>query len=484
MNPFRRTPRSVRFRLTAWNVSILAMVILTLGIASHYVLQGDLIRSLDRQMLDRGMGMVRALELAPADEEERRAAWQQREAEERARPPRPFRQAARNNERNRSGSSSPHRPRALTLTRRDYMRLTPEAPYDEASFQRAAETGEIVRVTTTLEGDPVRILSLPVRHEGRVDGVVQIVRLLSDYQDALRASSRTLLMLTPFALLLSGFVGAFLTGRALLPVRTLRHAADQIQEESLSHRLPVVGGDEFAGLAETINDMLDRLERAFRQQARFTADASHELRTPLTVLRGNISLALARPRSAEEYRETLERVHQATERMSGLVEDLLLLARADASQLLTDAEEVPLSEILITAAEALHERAITFELPSEGADLRVYGNHRLLITLFTNLLTNAHRHTPAEGAIGIRAVRHQDSIAITVHDTGEGIPPEHLPHILDRFYRVDDSRSSGSGGAGLGLAICQSIARAHGGSLEVHSAPGEGTAATVTLPLA
>ena len=173
-------------------------------------------------------------------------------------------------------------------------------------------------------------------------------------------------------------------------------------------------------------------------------------------------------------------MHQATERMSGLVEICPRPRRCVAA---SPTRKRSLSEILITAAEALHERAITFELPSEGADLRVYGNHRLLITLFTNLLTNAHRHTPAECAIGIRAVRHQDSIAITVHDTGEGIPPEHLPHILDRFYRVDDSRSSGSGGAGLGLAICQSIARAHGGSLEVHSAPGK-AAATVTLPLA
>lgn len=484
MTPSWRTHRSVRFWLTAWNVSIVAVVILTLGIASHYVLQGDLIRSLDRQMLDRGMGIVRALEQAPADEEKRKAEWQRREAEERARPTRPFRQPGRDGERNRSGSATLHRPRALTLAYLDYMRLTPEAPYDEASFRRAAETGEIVRVTTTLEGDPVRILSLPVRHDGRVDGVVQIVRILSDYQDALRASSRTLLMLTPFALLLSGFVGAFLTGRALHPVRTLRHAADQIQEESLSQRLPVIGGDEFAGLAETFNAMLDRLERAFRQQARFTADASHELRTPLTVLRGNISLALARSRTAEEYRETLERVHQATERMSGLVEDLLLLARADASQLLTDVEEVPLSEILTAAAEAIHDRAIAVELPSDEANLCVNGNHRLLVTLFTNLLTNAHRHTPPEGTVGIRAVRRRDSVAITVHDTGEGIPPEHLPHILDRFYRVDDSRSSKSGGAGLGLAICQSIARAHGGTLEIQSTPGKGTAATVTIPLA
>ena len=479
-----RGPSSVRVRLTIWNVGILASGLLAFGVVSHYVLQRNLISALDRQMMERALPTIERLAQLPAADSARAEAWgRDRAGSDPDRRPSSPQTRDGDNRPNSNGATTIRRPRILTLQRRHYIRQTPETPWDEEAFLLSAR-GEAIRVTTVVDGEPARVLSMPLRHGGEVDGVYQSVRALSDYLDAIQASTATLLMLMPLALLLSGLVGAFLTTRALLPVRTLRKAADRIQAEDLSHRLPVVGGDEFAGLARTFNDMLERLERAFRQQARFTADASHELRTPLTVLRGNLSLALSRPRSGEEYRETLERVRQATERMGGLVEDLLLLARADAAQLLTDAGPVPLHEVLAAAVESVPGRRIELADPAEDASLMVRGNRRLLATLFGNLLSNADRHTPPEGRIAIGVRREGDAAVVAVDDTGEGIPPEHLPYILGRFYRADDSRSSEHGGAGLGLAICQSIATAHGGSIRIRSEVGRGTVVTVTLPLA
>ena len=484
MRPLLRAPVSVRARLILWNVGILALVLLALGTISHYVLQRNLVDALDRQMSGRAVRMARGLE-EMAGSLQRGIGSRDRDHRDRPPEPPPFPPPAPTGggARRENALAAFFRPKVLTLQRRDWRRKTPDPPWDDNGFDLAAK-GQTVRATISVEGEPARVLSLPFRQEGRIAGVIQMARPLSDVEDALRASSRTLLTLMPLALLLAGFLGAFLTDRALLPVRLLRDSADRIQAENLSQRLPVPGRDEFSDLARTFNQMLDRLERAFRQQARFTADASHELRTPLTVLRGNLSLALARPRSPEEYRDTLERASRVSERMSGLVEDLLLLARADAAQLVTDPEPVPLAEVVAAAVETLPGRPVEVTgPPEEGEPLTVRGNQRLLVTLFTNLLSNAARHTPPEGSIAIRVARQDHSATVTVEDTGAGIPPEHLPNIRERFYRVDDARSSESGGTGLGLAICESIAAAHGGSLQIRSEVGKGTAITVTLPL-
>lgn len=485
MRPMRLPAGSVRLRLTLWNVSVFAFVLLALAAASHLILERTLLNALDQEMSARAAEMVRSLEQAPAAETERAARWGAERALRASRSATASRRVPWGRRRRGNGPMARFfRPKAMTLDRRDYIRLVPEPPWDEAAFALAAR-GETLRSSLVLTEIPARVHSLPIRHHGRVDGVVQVARPLSDVEDALWASSRTLLLLAPLALLICGVVGAFLTSRALQPVRTLRDAADRIQAEKLSRRLPVPGGDEFSDLARTFNEMLGRLEHAFRQQTRFTADASHELRTPLTVLRGNLSLALARPRSPEEYRDTIQRAYRVTERMSRLVEDLLLLARADAGQLVLETEPAPLPQILSAAVAVLPHRhvALTGHAAAADAPLMVRGNPGLLTTLFVNLLKNAARHTPDTGTLAIHAVRQGDAVAVTVEDTGEGIPPEHLPNLLDRFYRVDDSRSSESGGIGLGLAICQSIANAHGGALAIRSEVGKGTAVTVTLPL-
>jgi len=301
----------------------------------------------------------------------------------------------------------------------------------------------------------------------------------------------TFLSLIPVVLLVAGLGGAFLTDRALRPVRRIAWAANRMEAEDLSQRLPVIGDDEFAALAETINGMLGRLETSFakqeqlfEQQRRFAADASHELRTPLTIIKANTSLSLSEPRTAPEYEKTLRAVDTAADRMTRIVQDLLLLARADAGQSVYPLAPTPLAEVLQSAAGPLSDTGnapIQVDLPEP---LFVLGHADSLTRLFSNLLENAVRHTPADGHITVTAKRLGTQIVVEIADTGTGIAPEHLPHVTERFYRVEAARSRAQGGTGLGLAICRSIADAHSGTLVVSSVLGHGTTVRVTLQAA
>ncbi|MBC8102831.1 MAG: HAMP domain-containing protein, partial [Cytophagales bacterium] len=274
-------------------------------------------------------------------------------------------------------------------------------------------------------------------------------------------------------------------------VRRLAQSAAGIGAGGFSERLPVVGGDEFADLARTFNDLLSRLETAFRQQTRlveqqrrFTADASHELKTPLTIIKGNTSFALAEGGEEATYRQSLQEIDRAADTMSHLVGDLLLLARSDEGQLGRGRVDLPLREILERSlAQATRKGTATpVRLASADADLRVMGNEAELISLFGNLLDNALRHTPSGGGVTLDAVQNGSQTVVTVADTGTGIAAKHLPHLGERFYRVDDARSRPDGGTGLGLSICRGIVEGHGGTITFQSQIGVGTTVLVTLP--
>jgi signal transduction histidine kinase len=259
----------------------------------------------------------------------------------------------------------------------------------------------------------------------------------------------------------------------------------------------VKGHDEFSELAATFNGMLSRLEQAFTQreqaftqlaealerQRRFTADASHELRTPLTIIKANTSLALEEERSKVEYQRALEAADRAADTTTRIVQDLLLLARGDAGQLQMDRCPVPIGEVLERAADAFRgSRVAPISVVLSDPSLMVLGGPHHLLRLFSNLLENAVRHTRRTGSITVSVEQEKDGVVVRVRDTGEGIPPEHLPHVYERFYRVDAARNRRQGGTGLGLAICQSIVEAHDGSLTIESVVGEGTTVTVRLP--
>ena len=512
--------RSVRAKLTLWNVGILALTLIVLGFAFRVSMEYTGIAEVDRTLAGAAHSMREMENHPPPQPPGPQPPGPQPRG---LLPPGP--QPPENNPPDRRGDGrdltrdepqhAPRRrrgagplgsfqPRFLNLKGETLFAPPDEhgqkvPPWDPSSFALSAKGQE---VSSTIPNDqvPLRVLSVPIRREGKIIGVAQLTSPLEPLQTELARLTGTLLTLIPLALLIAGLGGAFLTNRALRPVRELGLAAGRIEASDLSQRLPNSGGDEFAVLATTFNGMLSRLESAFHameaayeQQRQFTADASHELRTPLTIIKANTSLALLNGGTAADYRCALEAADLGADRTIRLIQDLLLLARADAGSDPMHRECVPLGVVLTQAAEAalaarhhphpdLDHPHTALHLPA--IDLNVSGDEHSLRRLFSNLLENALRHTSPDGTVTVTAEQQGAAIVVKIIDTGEGIALVHLPHLFDRFYRADSARSGATGGTGLGLAICRSIVEAHGGAISLESVAGVGTTVTVTLPAA
>jgi heavy metal sensor kinase len=283
-----------------------------------------------------------------------------------------------------------------------------------------------------------------------------------------------------------GLVGGWwLSGRAVQPIRLMSATASSITAANLSRRIDTAHvDDELGELATILNAMLDRLERAFEQQVRFTADASHELRTPLAIILSHAELALARQRTPEEYRSALEAALRSSRRMKLLVEELLMLARSDAGRLNLESAPVDLRRIVEDAVTLLtplaEERHVRLNVELDEA--RITGDATRLSQVVTNLLTNAIIYNRPEGEVSMTTAVTGSEAVIKITDTGIGMSQADLPHLFERFYRVDRARSRERGGSGLGLAICQGIVTAHGGTIEVASQLDVGSTFTVRLP--
>ena len=298
------------------------------------------------------------------------------------------------------------------------------------------------------------------------------------------------LLIAPLVVLLSVIVAHLITGRALRPVDEIIGEVSALTDgRSLHRRLPQAeGDDELARLSATLNAMIARLEQSFSGLRRFTADASHELKTPLTVLRADIERAMSSgPRSTEGL-VALEEALQETARMADLVESLLTLARADEGRFDLHREPVALGPLVIDVAETaqfLGEEAGLKVSVTPLEDSTVLGDALRLRQLFLNLVTNAVKYTARGGRVDLSLVRRGDLVEFAVRDTGFGIAGADLPYVFDRFWRADRARSRTSerGGVGLGLAIAQYIAHAHGGSITVASRLGRGSTFTVSIPL-
>lgn len=278
--------------------------------------------------------------------------------------------------------------------------------------------------------------------------------------------------------------GLFLSRQALRPVAESIRTARRLDPGNLSERLPRTGaGDELDELAGTINGLLDRLAADHAQVIRFTADASHELRSPLGAMRAAVEVALGQPRGPEEYREVLTSLGEQCDRLTALVNGLLLLARADAGEVEVGRESVDLSALAADVAEmyepVAEERGVTFRW-SCPTPVRVLGDAARLRQLVTNLVDNAIKFTAPGGSVLLRVEAMAGEARLTVSDTGIGIAGEHLAHIFERFYQANPARSSA--GSGLGLSICRWIAEAHGGAIGATSDEGKGTTFVVVLP--
>ncbi len=286
------------------------------------------------------------------------------------------------------------------------------------------------------------------------------------------------------------FVGRWIAGRALEPVDQMITEVREITDGRTLHRRLAVPmeRDELGRLAETLNQMMARLERSFAALRRFTADASHELKTPLTVVRAGVERAITRPDAPPETLAALEETLQEVNRMTELLDSLLTLARADEGRAELHREPVDLRQIIEEAGETgelLAEHAgvgIDIRLPSEPVVVSV--DRSRVRQLALNLIENAVKYTPRGGQVSVELGSSNGRAVFTVADTGIGIAPGDLPHVFDRFWRADSARTRTSerAGTGLGLAICKWIAEAHGGTIEVQSRPGRGTTFTVGLP--
>lgn len=318
--------------------------------------------------------------------------------------------------------------------------------------------------------------------------VNQPLEVIEDELDSLR---RILYYTVPIALLMAGLGGWFLARKSLAPVVSMAESARRIGSENLDQQLPVVNPrDELGKLAITFNELLARLNAAFKQQRQFMADASHELRTPLSVMHTAAGVTLKQPhRDEDEYREAIEMLNEQTRRLSRIVKDMFILARADAGRYPLTKSALYLDDLLEEVAHAggllAAGKNITVEVET-SPEATFYGDEDLLRQMILNLVDNAIKYTPSGTIIKLRLAQQHSEYQLTVSDNGPGIPDEAKSRIFERFYRVDKARSrsveTDGSGAGLGLAISRWIAEAHDGSLELTHSDPSGTTFLVKLP--
>jgi len=355
---------------------------------------------------------------------------------------------------------------------------------EETITQILAPSGEVVRGFRTplaepatrrhyterdvrgLDDGPFRLLVVPAA-DGRT---IVAGASLEERNEALNGLLAAFVIGGPIALALSTLLGYLLAGALLRPVESMRRRAADISADTAGERLPLPHArDEIFRLGRTLNEMLGRLEEGLARERRFVADASHELRTPLAVLRAELELARRRPRSTEELRAALDSAAEEIERLARLAEDLLVLARADEHGLPLQPEPIEVRELLETVAGRFGDGVEVSAVDGET----IVGDRLRLEQALGNLVDNARRH--GAGTVRLDAEPREDRIALRVSDEGPGFPPGFLPHAFERFTRGDEARERG--GAGLGLAIVDAIARAHGGRAHAANA-----SVTIELP--
>jgi two-component system OmpR family sensor kinase len=360
------------------------------------------------------------------------------------------------------------------------------APALEPGDAARVAAGAVVLRTVHVAGraGDWRLLAVRAQEEG-TPRVLVLLAPLADREETLHRLFVEFLVAGPIALLLASLAGYGVAAAALRPVESMRRRAAAITATTPGTRLPLPGSrDEIARLAETLNEMLDRLEGALEHERRFVADASHELRTPLALLRTELEVALRRPRSNAELEDALRSAAEESERLARLTEELLLIARSDQGELPLVREEVAVGELLATIAARFAGRAAQADraVVVDGVDgaTTVPADRARLEGALANLVENALVH--GAGTVRLSAERRGTSARVAVHDDGAGFPAGFAPRAFDRFSRADEAR--GRPGSGLGLSIVDLVARAHGGVAHVASRSGAGTDVWIELPLA
>jgi len=351
----------------------------------------------------------------------------------------------------------------------------------------ARNTDQTITKNLRIDGRPFRFRRKKLQVEGHVytaimgiptDDVVETLNLFRTY----------LLMFAPLLFLVAAGGGYWLSRRALAPVDALVRTAREISGANLNSRLQKLEtGDELQRLSDTLNEMLNRIEKAFLRVTQFTADASHELRTPVSLIRTEAELALRRSRGEVEYQESLRHILLEAERTTTLIEQLLALARADSGRETLHMQPVNLAPTLNSVGDGWQHvatiRNLQFSVSIPARDAFVMGDEAALRRVVDILLDNAFKYTPSPGSVRLSFNQDGEKAVVSVQDSGVGIGEEDQCKIFERFYRADKARNREQGGAGLGLAIAQWIVAQHRGSITVNSRPGGGATFRVELPV-
>lgn len=462
-------PRTLRARLTVWYTALLSGMLTVLGLAALVLLERGLHENIDASLDSVARAIAETTRAAP-----RFGPGLDEVLESFFFP-----------------GFSRRSFRLLDPFGRPDPRITPRGRLQFPISPQALENAKHGRSTYTtislpdVSSAPTRLLTVPVFERGRLRNFIQVAMSLESAAAARSRFLLVLLSLAPLALGGAALGGWFLARRALAPVDAMVEAARRIEAEDLSRRLETRDtSDELGRLATVLNDMLARLERSFSTVRHFSADAAHELRTPLTILKGEIELALRASQTEEAYQRVLRSCLEEVDRLSGLVNDLLFLARSDAGHLEREHTAVNLAEVLEDVRPALlalaEPKAVNCTITSP-ASVWVTGNTSMLFRLIFNLGENAIKYTPTRGRVEIRLSQQADAARLEVHDTGPGITAEDREQVFERFYRTDSARTRG--GSGLGLALVRSIVWLHRGQIWLDSEVGRGSCFFVVLPL-
>ena len=462
---------TLRVRLTLWYGTALALILIIFSTVLYVVTARSLRDAVDQSLEETAAAAVRALEergfLPLVDEGELMSQ---------------FPELARIDKFFQIFSPSG------TITIRSPNVKQHEMPLSRQALEVAYAGRTLFESAKYPKEPPLRLISVPIVYRGSLLYIIQVGTTMDSVEHTLNRLLLVLLVSMPVALVVSLAGGWFMAGRALRPVDAITLAAQRIAGGDLTQRLTApVSADEIGRLANTFNDMIDRLETSFRQIRQFSSDASHELRTPLTVMRGETELALRRPRETEDYKAVMESNLEEIDRMTRIVDELLFLSRADMGEVKMEHLPVSLDSLIEDVqrqASLLGQERDVQVLLSATTPAVVLGDELRLRELFLNLVDNAIKYSRSGGTVEMALTIEQEQARLSVTDHGIGIAQEDQPQIFDRFYRTDHARAHTKKGTGLGLAICIWIAESHLGQIEVQSKIGEGSTFTVLLPLA
>jgi heavy metal sensor kinase len=480
--------KSLRFKLTLWYVLILGILLISFSSFLYFTLSKSLYRDVDNKLTSLAE-LIASESVSPLSKFGFGNIDQALEASMNLKPIGKFIQVL--DESGKIGRKS------------DNLRNV-QLPISLTALKNASKGLITFETNRSFENAPLRIITFPVIENNHITKIVQIASSLEDVEDALNTLFIILMITVPFALMVASLGGQFLANKALKPVDKITQTARMITSQNLNQRIePPKVKDEISRLIETFNEMISRLDQSFRQIKQFSTDASHELKTPLTILKGEVEVTLRKERASHEYEQTLKSNLEEINRMSQIVDDLLLLSKADIGEIRLNKEVINLTEILDEVVAQMNilaqSKTLLIETSNHHEDIHIFGDGLRIRELFLNLIENGIKYTEEGGSIHITFSKdtplHDKSqsgwterkqarfVKIIVSDTGIGIAKEDRERIFDRFFRVDKARSREQGGSGLGLSICKWIVEAHQGEIKVENEVGKGSSFIIKLPL-